>query len=158
MRLSGLFLIGFLIFLVVIIGVSAEDNDSMTILANIFTSGIQIEVPDDIFFGNLTKGYTSERVDVYINNTGTVDITVNPELSGNYTGTIFNYTMFKKVLGDDPLYVGDFSVNISKPDALGEIESERVYMWLNLTDYPDDIDEELLDHTTEIVFWAVEND
>jgi len=68
---------------------SSALSDTMTVEANIFanTGGgnstiIRVEVPDYLFFGNVTNFDKSEELKVYVNNTGNVDITVTPGKEG----------------------------------------------------------------------------
>jgi len=72
-------------------------SDTMTVEANILagTGGldetiIRVEVPDYLFFGNVTNGAKSGELKVYVNNTGNVDITVTPELVDE-SEEIFSY-------------------------------------------------------------------
>src|SRR3989338_1718581 len=78
-------------------------TDTMTVEANIFANGngggnstiIRVEVPDHLFFGNVTNFGRSEELKVYVNNTGNVDITVTPDLI-NGSEVIFNHLYLRK--------------------------------------------------------------
>src|SRR3989344_7912271 len=65
--------------------VSAGQNETMTVEANIFAEEIyqdiiSIEVPDYIFLGNVSKGEETEKAKIYVNNTGNVNVTITPQL------------------------------------------------------------------------------
>lgn len=134
-----------------------EINNSTAIFeANIFAPEqrfVEIQIPDRIFFGNLTIGEMSEEVKVNINNTGNIDVAITPELSPDYTGEIFNHTYFKRVLTDDLVHIGDYSFNIS-----ASTDNKYFYAVLDLREFDGELEEDLIGHNAEIVFWAIENE
>ena len=134
--------------------VSADDSDVMEVRANIYASVTGIDVPSRVSFGDIAEGYVSERQDVNVSNVGTTDITVVPELDSNYTGNIFNYTSFRRILTDPLSRIGDFSVDVLKPKHVGEVRVQNVYMYLDLTDVAEEIAEDEVGHTANIIFWA----
>jgi hypothetical protein len=146
----------FLAFGFLIAGVSAQgSNDTMIVRADIVESSVGISVPNSVFFGSVTAGYVSDRKQIDIANTGTVDIRVVPELEPDYTEGYFEYIGFRNVL-DDPLeLIGDFELEIEKPSAVGGERTENVYMYLDLSSYPDEITETIKDHQAEVIFWAI---
>jgi len=145
----------FLLFGFLIAGVSAQDsNDTMVVRADIVKSSIGISVPESVFFGDITSGYISERQSVDINNIGTVDIRVVPELEEGYDGEYFDYLGFRKIL-DDPLeMIGYFEIEVEKPASVGGVRNQNVYMYLDLTDYPGEIETNVDHHEAEVIFWA----
>ncbi|MCW8965986.1 MAG: hypothetical protein OQK82_04755, partial [Candidatus Pacearchaeota archaeon] len=54
----------------------AEDDDVMVAQADVLKSTVGISVPDTVEFGEIAKGYISERQDLDVENTGTSDISV----------------------------------------------------------------------------------
>src|SRR3989339_796751 len=96
---------------------NAQGSDSMNIKADILKSSVSINVPDNITFEQITKGYLSERKDLNIENTGTTDINVIPLLEG--------------------------------------INTEGIYMHLDLTGFEGEIQNDLIGHNTNIIFWAI---
>lgn len=136
----------------------SADNNRMTLEANIMPSVsnesiVSIEVPNYLFFGNITKGQKSNETKITVNNTGTVDVTVTPHLLDS-TEKIFNYTYFRlrKTSGGNEVpftKIGQFNFNISKSD------NEYFYISLDLTGYPEDIPQAIPDHSTDILFVAL---
>jgi hypothetical protein len=126
----------------------------MKVEANIFAPIVSVEVPDYVYFGNVSKGYESNEINITINNTGNIDISVTPKLADN-SEKIFNYTYFKKTSSDTYRIVGMFNVNITKPKTNG-VTVQPVYAKLDLTDYDEDIPQDMLNHKTDIIFYAVE--
>jgi hypothetical protein len=142
---------------------SADNNGRMTVEANILAYNpnvtmVSIQVPDYLFFGNLTRGQKSDEITVRVNNTGNVDVSVNPQLEDT-SEKIFSYTYFrdqktKTVNGsitDVPFTrIGDFYFNITKSGY------NDIYTVLNLTGYPEDIPQDMPNHRANIIFWALE--
>ncbi len=134
--------------------VLALDNvsNSMTVRVNVIESSIGISVPDLIEFGDVASGYITERQDLDINNSGTVDINVVPELAAD-SADLFQHISFRSVLAD-PLYeIGNFSIEILKANSVGDIRTERIYMYLDLTNVLDVESGENIE--SDIVFWAL---
>lgn len=150
----NLFVIG-LFFAPIGLG-SAVDNSSdiMTVEVNIFESSVGISVPDKVVFGDITKGYLSERQEVKLTNTGTTNIVVAPELV-NDSEEIFRYLSFKRVLDAPLTKIGFFEIEIEKPSVVGETRDQNVYMYLDLTDYLGEIEEDVIGHESEVIFWAM---
>jgi len=161
MKKEGAFLI-FTIFLAVFVFqfsvVFGEQNDTMILAADILpyvtnVTTVSIEVPDYVFFGNLTKGGFSEEIKVTVNNTGTVNVIVTPELT-NSSEKIFNNTYFRTRKTSGGIAVpftklGDFNFRINKSD------SEYFYISLDLTNYTEDIPVALPNHQAELTFFAL---
>ena len=136
---------------------AAEITDSMLVTADVVGDVLGIEVTSEVDFGEISKGSISSRKDINITNTGTVNIRVTPEISEDYSGEIFNYLSFQRVLSDPKKKIGNFSVDIDKPSSSGGIRTQKVYMYLDLTDYSGDIMGDLEDHQAEVIFWATSN-
>jgi hypothetical protein len=149
--------------------ISADDlNNTMIVQANIIGfrnnvsyEGIAIQVPDFVDLGNVTNDEpVSKEKTVYINNTGSVDIIVTPELSDPNEG-IFRYLFFRSYKqSSDPeknkyYNIGDYSLNISKPSTGSTVRKAQCYMVLNLTDFSAPITQDLIEHQAEITFWAM---
>lgn len=145
--------------------VSALD-DIMTVEANILpTNGggskiIRVEVPDYLFFGNVTKGMSSDELKVYVNNTGNVDIAVTPKLT-NSSEEIFNHLFFRKfkTSGGAPVNftrIGNFSFNVSKPTSGSDYNDEYFYVILNLSDYSGSVSSAMMGRRANVKFFAVE--
>jgi len=144
--------------------VSAEEtnlssNDTMIVEVDLvgFTSFVGIWVQDHVYMGNLTKR-TLKTNDTYvnINNTGNVDVIITPVLKEN-SNEIFNYLHFKKRSGDKLQKIGNWSMNIEKPDGEDEYKHDWFYMRLDLKDYNKDIDEDMLGQKAEVIFYAMPN-
>ncbi|HLD54999.1 MAG TPA: hypothetical protein VJB35_01940 [Candidatus Nanoarchaeia archaeon] len=134
---------------------NAQGSDSMNIKADILKSSVSINVPDNITFEQITKGYLSERKDLNIENTGTTDINVIPLLEENYTEGIFDHISFKKTLSANLTRIGNFEFEIKKPTTMGGIKTEGIYMHLDLTGFEGEIQNDLIGHNTNIIFWAI---
>ena len=142
-------------------------NDTMTVEANIFANGngggnqsiIRVEVPDYLFFGNVTNFGMSEELRVYVNNTGNVDITVTPDLL-NSTEVIFSNLYLRKFRTSNGTAVnftriGDFSFNINRPSSGQTFNDEYFYIMLDLTNNPQNITNNMIGHRTNVKFFAV---
>jgi len=129
-------------------------NDNMTVRTNVLQSEISISVPNEIIFQDITSGYLSERQDLDIENTGTVDIEITPQLP-NYAEGIFDYLAFQEILSDPMTAIRFISFEIMKPENVGGTRSSNIYMYLDLQEYNEDIVTDMIDHEAEVVFWAV---
>jgi hypothetical protein len=147
--------------IVFISGVSAlvydesGDDDVMKVEADVLASTVGIDVPNNVEFGDITKGYISDRQDLAVKNTGTTDITVIPELDENYSGDIFEYLSFQKTLSEDLKKIGSFEFEIEKPSDIGGTRTQGIYMYLDLTEFKGDISTDLPGHNTNVTFWAI---
>jgi len=137
------------------VSLTAADDEVMTVEANIFASGVtivSIEVPDYIFFGNLTRGECSDVEYFKINNTGNVDVVVSPELEDS-SEKIFSYLYFSKYSPTNYTRIlpyGGFSVNALKK-GYANMKAK-----LDLTDYPENIPQDMIGHKANILFIAME--
>jgi hypothetical protein len=133
----------------------AESEDVMIVEADILASSVGIDVPDNVEFGDIAKGYISDRQDIDIKNTGTTDISVIPLLDENYNEGIFDYISFQKTLSDDFKRIGSFEVEIEKPASIGGTKIQGIYMYLDFTEFEGEIASDLMGHNTNITFWAI---
>ena len=147
--------------------VTLQPNGTMTVTANIIgfrinpsLEGVGIQVPDSINIGNITgSNPVSGEFKIDINNTGTVDIIVTPQLADNNEG-IFSYLYFISHMtsnGTSVPYtkIGDYSLNISAPASGSSVRKSYCYMRLNLTDLDSPINQDLVDHSSDIIFYAM---
>lgn len=140
------------------------DNDVMTVEANIIKAAgneeiIRVQVPDYLFFGNVSIGEKSEELKVYVNNTGNVDIKVKPRLT-NSAEKIFNNLYFRKFKTSNGTAVaftriGDFQLDIDKPSSGQDYNDEYFYIILDLTNYTETINDNIMGHKADVKFYAV---
>jgi hypothetical protein len=125
------------------------------------TDSLSITVSDKFSFGNITKGQKSEEYQFYVNNTGTVAITVTPKLT-NISEKIFSNLYFREqktktisgVSTDVPFTkIGQYSFNISKPTS-GGVKSDYTYMVLDLTNYNENVSSDIIGHKADIKFYV----
>ncbi|MEI6850283.1 MAG: hypothetical protein WCK29_04565 [archaeon] len=153
-RKTALFVAILLVFSGLIYLVSA--SDTMTVEANIISSNnvsiISVEVPDYLFFGNVSNGGTSEELKVYINNTGNVDISVAPQLI-NSSEQIFDNLYFRKYKTSNGSAVpfsriGSFNIDVTKN------ASAYFYVILDLSNYTGT--NNIMGHRTNVKFIATQ--
>lgn len=166
-KTSAFAIFSFALLVIMFIFMASASKDVMTVEANIFAgsgtnndSTIRIEVPDYLFFGNVSVGDISDELKVYINNTGSVDVTVTPKLL-NRSEEIFSYLNFRKFKTSNGTSVpftriGDFSFNINKPSGGNTYEDEYIYMALDLRNYTGVLNQNLIGHKADVKFFAVE--
>ncbi len=145
-------------------GARATHSDVMTVGANILNwtvlvpeSAVRISVPDSIFLGNVSIGEISEEIQIRVNNTGTVNITVRPQLLDT-PDPVFRNIYFRetKTKNGEPVpfaRIGDFTFNISKPTT-GGFRSKSFYMMLNLTDFTGTLESNVVNYEADIRFFA----
>ena len=132
-------------------------NDTLIVRADIIIPApdtVGIAVPSFLDLGEVVIGEESGAFDVYINNTGNVDIAVIPALASD-ANSIFNNLFFRKVQSNPFVQIGTFQVNISAPADGQSLRSQRTYLMLNLTDYQNDTTTNITDLESDIIFWAV---
>jgi hypothetical protein len=152
-------------FYFILNGVFAETNltSNNTMIVEVDLVGftppvpfVGIWIPDYVSLNNLSKK-TLKTGDIYvdINNTGNVNVTVTPYLLDN-SEDIFSYLYFKKrTSGYTYQKIGNWSMNIEKPDEEDEYRHDWFYMQLNLKEYDKEIKEDILGHRAEIIFYAM---
>ena len=148
-----------------VVNAETSENDTMTVEVDLvdFTTPLEfvgVQIPDHVYIGNLSKkDMVSEEIGIYINNTGNVDITVTPELKDS-NEKIFSYLYFRfqKTVNKTDVKqerIGNWSLAIEKPDEGDDYKRAHFYMQLNLKDYPEEIKQDIMGHTAEIVFYAM---
>jgi len=153
-REIGLFI--FAILLGVII-VSASHSDISTFEVNVLGPPppiIKIQVPDFVFFGNVSSGEESERMRVDVNNTGNIDVVITPRLV-DLNEEIFNHTYFTRRVSEPYQKIGAFSLNLSASSDRGGIESDYFYAKIDLREFKGRIDRDLIGHRADVKFIAV---
>jgi len=152
----------FLLIMVVIssLSFSSADNDIITFEANIIADSteeptIRISVPDYINLGNVSVGGKSQEIRVFINNTGSVDVIVTPELM-NSSEEIFSYLYFRE---QKTRTINGTSTNVPF-SRLGnfrnDFNEEDFYTILDLTDFNGNLNNNLIGHRANVKFIAVE--
>lgn len=135
--------------------VSAVNTDISTFEINVFGPPepiIRIQVPDSIFFGNVSKGKESDRPKIDINNTENVDVIVKPQLLNN-SETIFSYTYFSELAAGPFIRIGDFSMIINASST--GVRKELMYAKVDLTNFNGDIKSDIPGHKADVRFFAV---
>ena len=140
--------------------VYAQQNDSMIVEVDIFASAppgdlVGIEVPDHVFLDDITFGEIGNKSQVYVNNTGSVNITITPQLSAS--DAIFSNLYFqsrKTGNNSQEFKIGEYSFNIEKPSTGGK-RAEYFWMWLDLSNFSGDTDNDLLAEQEQITFVAL---
>jgi len=149
-------ILGLMIFVIFVFGlsfsiVSAEASETITVKANVLESVVSISVPDQILFPDVAPGYLSERADIEVINTGTIDVSISTELPINYSG-IFENLVFQNTLSDPMVNINFFDFDLLKPSIAGGTRADDVYMYLDLQEYEGAESGYL---TTEVTFVAV---
>lgn len=147
---------GLILFLLALgmLGYFASAANTIKVEANIMSqdSYLMIDVDNDsIHFGNLSRGQVSSAHKICVNNTGTEDAVVTPELSDDYDGLIFDYIYVKRYGDSDSTYkpIGQFNATINH-------ESSRcLWFRLDLSDYTEPIYADIIGHNTNITINAV---
>ncbi|MEJ2267828.1 MAG: hypothetical protein P8X70_02005 [Nanoarchaeota archaeon] len=117
---------------------------------------IQINVPDYIFLGNITlqdPSYETKYGDVYVENTGTEDVIVTPELLPN-AEEVFEYISFRNHKTEnetDVPFTGINDWNIS----VDSQETEKFYISLDLSDFEGTLESDEVTLNTTIKFVAM---
>jgi hypothetical protein len=145
----------------------SSQNNTMIVQANIIGfrnnisyEGVGIQVPSFINLGNITvDNPVSDEFKLNINNTGTVDITVTPDLA-DPDESIFSFLYFRthKTSNKEAVpfdRIGEYSLNISKPSTGSTVRKAYCYMILNLTDFTGPIRKDLVGYQSEVIFWAM---
>lgn len=159
------FAIAFLLVIIVLLFFVSALDDTMTVEANIFATGngsnatiVRVEVPDYLFFGNVTNFGKSEELKVWVNNTGNVDITVTPDLI-NQSEVIFGNLYLRKFKTSNGTAVnftriGSFSFDVNKPSSGQTYNDEYFYIILDLSNNPRTITSDIIGHRTNVKFFA----
>lgn len=136
--------------LFVFIFASAENKvtDTTTFEVNVIAEDLKpeigIEVPDYVFLGNVSKGQ-SVLTEISVNNTGRLKVNIKPELVSN--DKIFKNLYFRES-STSYKKIDDFNMNITA-------SSKKLYIKLDLSNYTEDINENIIGHKADIRFIAV---
>tara|TARA_Y100000310_G_C20647268_1_gene797353 strand:- start:950 stop:1423 length:474 start_codon:yes stop_codon:yes gene_type:complete len=154
---SVLFL-GILILLVVAVG---ADDEILQVEVDIFVPGdiVSIEMDNFVDLGNVTLGFdeVSERVRVNINNTGTVNVTVTPDLVDK-SDAILQHLYFARRTTVPYSQIGLWDLDIERPNDFPGEEEEYFYMRLDLTEFTGDLENDLIDYSGDVMFVAVSDE
>ncbi len=131
-----------------------DEKLNVSITLNQPTLIIEI-IEDHVDLGDITKGYVSEARPFNVTNKGTVDATIQPQISspdeifsnlwiGATKGGIGTIAGYKKI--------GEFIGNVSKSSTYGGEEREDFWIKLNLEDYNGGITGNLV---KEVTFWVM---
>ena len=150
----ALLLISAFFTIVFYVSLTEADDAVMVVEADVLASVpnitvVSIEVPDHIFFGEIKKGECSNVQYFKINNTGNVDVNVVPELEYS-SEKIFSYLYFSKYSPTNYTRIGDFDVEIQNR------ASASMKVKLDLTDYSEEISQDMIGHKANILFVAME--
>ena len=148
----------FFVFFVLVVDVFGSDSETMVVEANVFEyvapePVVSIEVPDYIFLGDVTVGHATNKTKIYVNNTGTVNVTITPQLK-DPSEDIFSYLYFERRVADSWEQIGDFSFGINASTTGGK-KNDYFYMILDLTAFEGTIDGDMLNHKADVVFNAM---
>ena len=158
------FLILAMILLSLLSNLSAAQNDTMIVEVNILApeipnNTVSIEVPDYLFMEDIMVGESTDKFRIDVNNTGNVNITVTPLLQ-DLNDEIFSNLYFQnRQSGNNSqeYMLGDYSFNISKPSTPGGKRSEYFWMWLDLTNFEGNIEEDIIGRRADLLFIALPN-
>ena len=146
------------IFLVVCLGIAIVSASDVSVFrVNLIQNQeiISVEVPNEVNFGEITKGEQTDNFRINITNTGTVGIKVTPTLLDS-SEKIFKQTYFQRRTTEPYSRIGSFSINISAP-ARGDNRSDYIYAKLDLRNYTDDVSAKT-NHNTQVKFVAIKQD
>jgi hypothetical protein len=134
-------------------------NVTMQVGANILASPpppqiLRVSIPDYVFLGNVTKGQETERVKVYVNNTGTINATLTPILIDS-SNQFFQNLYFTRRLAESYKKIGDFNFALPAHSPTGGIEEDYFYMKLDLKNFTASIPQTLLNQRADIKFLVV---
>jgi len=137
----------------------AEQNSTVCVFANIISDTyceqqVGIQVPPNLYLGNVTRGSDGDSLKVYINNTGTVNLIITPLLQDSQE-KIFSHLYFQRRTTESWRRIGNWTFNLSRASACGEVYDDYFYMKLDLRNYPDAINNHLFNYKTNLTFWAM---
>lgn len=137
----------------------ASLNVTMSVEANIFAEPqqqqiLRVSIPDYVFLGNATKGEETEKVKVYVNNTGTINVTLTPILVDS-SNQFFKNIYFTRRLAESYKKIGDFSFALPAHSPAGGVEEDYFYMKLDLKNFTGSIPQTLLNQKADVKFMVV---
>src|SRR3989344_867960 len=124
--------------------VRAEKSNRMIVEADVLAPVVRVEVPDFVSFGSVTQGFSSERVKIVLNNTGTTAIEVTPRLDG--PDAVFSHLVFARRTTEDFVPIGSFHMTVPRPRIPGKSEDDYLYAKLDLTQFSGKANEDLNHH------------
>ncbi len=137
-------------------GVLANKTGLSILQTNIYPSEVSIEVPDVILLPDSAPGYASEYIGFDVLNSGTSDIYVDINMQGDDQYQIYDNIKLKKDLSDNPSDWREFNFTIKKPAVVGSSRVEKIFVSLDLSDYPSNVFyEDLQNYTREMLFIAM---
>ena len=122
--------------------------------ADVLAPVVKIEVPAHLNLGNVTPGFSSERVRVDIDNVGTTAVAVIPQLE-DANEEIFKYLSFTRRTTEPYAKIGDFTFFLSRPSVPGKIESDYFYAKLDLSTFQGSVKEDVFGRQARVVFWVL---
>jgi len=135
-------------------------NSTIRIHVNIVEPVTRVEIlPNDIYLGNVTRGYNTTLANITFSNKGTLDLKVVPILSTN-ANEIFNYLEFGTATcytWHNISYYSNLSrtfLSIDKPSEYGGTNSKSACMRIDLSDYNKTIPSNM-EISTELTFWIM---
>jgi hypothetical protein len=128
-----------------------SENKTVFFEVNDIEPVAKIELPNLILLGNITPGYRTNETYISIKNTGTIDLTITPVLI-NSTDNIFQNLYFSETKTGSYKKIGNFSMNISKPNIVGGVEEDGVYARVDLTNIDISIPRDRLNHRVQVLF------
>lgn len=150
----------FLFIFSVFLGISSNvfAGNLMDVKADVFKFPeiIEIQVPDEYDFGDITVGFETDpgsEDKIYLNNSGTVNLSVSPELVDSGDIIFENIYFSDRLTGSEWERIGDWSFEIPWSGELDEVESDYFYMKLDLRNLSN-LDSDLINHEAQIRFVA----
>ncbi len=148
-----------LILILIPVGL-AQQNGTMTVKVNVTgltteEDTISIEVPDSVSLKNVMEGEKTDNVNVHLNNTGSIAITITPQLS-DPEDILFQNIYFKNTdtISTQPQRIGNYSLNIARPSIIGTKKEGHCWMGLDLTNFTGKISG-TQERQTDILFIAL---
>lgn len=142
-------------FLMMLFGFVEADN-ILTIKANVFAPVVSVDVSDNIFVGNVTKGYeirSSGEFDIV--NTGTTNISISAEIKDSDNATISEFIYFSRTTTSSKEKISNFNTILGRPSQIGGTTSDNFYVWFDLRNYNGEITNDMLGFTTGVRFVAL---
>jgi hypothetical protein len=153
-----------LVFFNLISIIYAAQNDTMVVEVNVLapeipSNTVSIEVPDYLFMDNISVGESTDKFRVEVNNSGNVDIIITPLLQ-DPDDEIFSNLWFqnRKTGNNSQEYaIGEYSFNITASSTPGGKNDEYFWMWLDLTNFEGNIEEDMIGRRADLLFIALPN-
>jgi hypothetical protein len=153
-------LLSFLVFTIVILAfavVHGANEDFITRFeVDLIGSEDQIiglNVPDYIYFGNISAGEDIRTMqgDIKINNTGNIAVKVTARLA-NDSDPIFDHLLFSTYASKDYVSLENFNITLNPYPQSGY--SKNIYANLSLTDYTGNVPSGITRMSADVIFTA----